>query len=402
MKESKDALTIHLYRYEEVLSSLRWSILSHNYTEGIFWALELYDSNMMEDVFETLFELWIDSIGFAPSGLSFLEYMVSIQASTDRDTFIKAIYTWCRIESLDTSILQVLLRGYLTPSSWIPHFPHSQTYSDLPVVLTDCLKRGKTTEAWLIARAINPEIQWKLLEIAADKLLRTATFNSIKSLDVSDCRKRAACTLLVCLSEASFIITKHTIVFRDLPIELSKKIEEWDSEESLKKRRGITIRGEALLYTCQRSQVPCNQTISQDIEYNFEANIMKSPCWQTILEDYQQGGNWKSDRYKEMFYDTYFPAETDDIPDEWSIKDKHVSHGNGLGKSPEAALRLYINAMLRNKSCIGVWNAMETIGSYSIPSLDWNEIYSSLRCHCSELLEANLPFKPIKKLLQFA
>ena len=368
--------------------------------EATFWGLELYDSNMMDDIFDTLIELWVDCIGFAPSGLSVLEHIIAIQADPDRDTFVKLIYMLCRIESFDTSILQILIRGYLTPSSWLPQFPHSKVYSDLSVAFSDCLKRGKM-DAWLIARAMDPQMQWRVLETVGGNLSRQDIMNRIKGLDVSDCRKRAACIMLLCLPEATLTTAKRAALLRDLPSELSEVVEEWDSEESLKKCRRVAIRGEALLYTCQRSQVPCNQTISDDIESSLQENLYVSPCWQAILEDYQEGNAWKSDRYKEMFYDTYFPA-TDDIPDEWSLKEKHISHGHGLGKSQEAALRLYINSMLRNKSCIGVWNALETIGTSSIPSLDWDELYSTLNSQCSQLLEANLPFKPIKKLLQVA
>ncbi len=49
-------------------------------------------------------------------------------------------------------------------------------------------------------------------------------------------------------------------------------------------------------------------------------------------------GSWKhirkADEIREAFYDMYFP---DDIPDEWSAKDREKSHGYGLLIGPNKA-----------------------------------------------------------------
>jgi hypothetical protein len=55
---------------------------------------------------------------------------------------------------------------------------------------------------------------------------------------------------------------------------------------------------------------------------------LTSPYWKTRAV-------FTTDREKEDFYDTYFP---NDIPDEWSLKEKLKSHGPGVDCSNGAPL----------------------------------------------------------------
>ena len=59
MEYPKDALTLHLYRYDEVLASLEWSIVNRAHTEAVFWGLELYDSDMLAETPELLGKIWM-------------------------------------------------------------------------------------------------------------------------------------------------------------------------------------------------------------------------------------------------------------------------------------------------------------------------------------------------------
>jgi hypothetical protein len=140
------------------------------------------------------------------------------------------------------------------------------------------------------------------------------------------------------------------------------------------------------------------ESVLMDIHYNLEANLKDSYCWQIILDDYMEHGQWKSDTYKEMFYNTYFPWINDDIPDEWSLKDKEQSHGRGLGKKPEIGLRHFINGIISQKSCIGFYTPIRVTERDTLPNtLDWDSVYDSMISECSDALKSALPFRPIKK-----
>ena len=104
---------------------------------------------------------------------------------------------------------------------------------------------------------------------------------------------------------------------------------------------------------------------------------------------------WKHDIYKEMFYDTYFPGGTDDIPDEWPSKDKELSHGRGLGKSTQIAIKQYVGYMLRNKSCLAAYKCGLDLPSSLPPSLQWDSIYPGLKGACKKSLDSQLPFTSI-------
>jgi hypothetical protein len=386
------ALTIHLYLYEEVLASLRWAIMIRNYTEAIFWALELYDSDMLDVT--PLIEFWIQQTGFTLGSLSTLASLLSLKDLT-RGQFIYSIYAWCRLET-DPTCFHLLIRGSLRPHTWTINFPHLMEFKDLSQAAYNCLTRRKLTESWLIARGLSAEDQWSLIDRfrSTDDLINL--INLIKGLDISDCLKRVACFTIVSLPRVE--LDKCFIIppLRDVPDELIERIDEWDNEESIKLRRQYKVRPEAIAYTCSRSSLPTAESNISYIEENFEAELEASPCWQSILEDYQTGGQWKSDRYKELFYEAYFPYASDDIPDEWSNADKEKSHGRGLGKPNEAALRQYINHVIRHKS-VWLYDSCEPLTDKLPSSLDWDTVYSDLLGPCSSHLQSMLPFKPIIK-----
>jgi hypothetical protein len=183
--------------------------------------------------------------------------------------------------------------------------------------------------------------------------------------------------------------------------ELVRAVEDWSAEESIRKRRSYKIRPEAITYWCSRSSIPVADSLLNDIECDLEKNLKLSHCWQTILEDYEENGSWKSDHFKEMFYNTYFPWLKDDIPDEWPLKDKEQSHGRGLGKRPEIGMRHFINGTLNEKSCIGFYNPRKITEKDTLPTtLDWDSVYDGMTVKYYDVLKSALPFRPIKKLFE--
>ena len=402
MKIPKEVLTLHLYIYEEVIAALQWAIITHNHTEAVFWGLELYDSGLMDDVFEALIATWAQHMGFGKNCLAALYNMIQLKEceDLDRDMWIYSLYIWSNIRNMDTTAFQLLVRGSTIPETWNIQFAHKTEYMNLESALTDCLLRGKLTEAWLIGRAIPSDRQWSLLESLCQKKDRAEAFSAIKSLEMSDSIKRSVCFVLTTISDSTMSQSFTVPNMSELPEEISNSIDLWDSEESMRKRRTFKVRPEALI-DCSRVTLPTDESNLLDIQLDLEANLMASPCWQVILEDYMDQdneGQWKSDIYREMFYGTYFPSSTDDIPDEWSLKDKGQSHGRGFGKTVNVAVRQYINNILRNKRCLGVYSPIQNVNDYmsQIISLDWDSVYSDIHSGCKRHLESKLPLKPVQ------
>jgi hypothetical protein len=402
MKIPKEALTLHIYQYEEVICAFKWAIITHNCREAVFWGLELYDSGMMEDIFEVLVSIWIEHIGFGKHCLTTLYDILGCQQSDelDRDTWIKHVYCWSNLRTMDSTAFQILVRGALISKTWTPYFKHATTYDSLDGALTDCLKRGKLLEGWSIARGISSDVVWKVIEEHCEALSRLQAFESIKALDVPDCLRRCACMILATISHATLVSSLEPLNATDIPSEIQSMVDDLDCELSLRRRRAFKIRPECIV-DCARTVLPTNQSNFKDIEINLEENLKRSPCWQLILEEYMEPDyTWKSDFYKEMFYNSYFPHCVDDIPDEWSLKDKEQSHGRGLGKTAQLATYQYINNMLRNKTCIGVYYSIQQIICGPLNSLDWDSIYDQLHAECKAHLEAKLPMQPSKKVFE--
>ncbi len=364
--------------------------MARNYREAIFWAIELYDSNMLDTEF--LIEVWIQQTGFTKHGISVLKDILTMK-ELERGPFIYSIYNWCRLEIMDTTCFQLLIRGSLTSYNWIIQFPHLIEFKDIQHAVYNCLTRRKLTEAWIIARALDSDVQWSVIDRFSEK---AELIKLIKSLEVSDTLKRIASFVLITLSREAINATVSEPEKRDFPDELIEMIDELDNEESIRKRRQFKIRPEALTYICSRSCIPVSDSNVCEIQDGLEQNLHVSPCWQIILEDYQVEGQWKSEWLREAFYNTYFPYAIDDVPDEWPLAEKEKSHGRGLGKSIEAAIRQYINNVIRNKS-IWLHDSYECLSDTLPKSLEWDSIYSELQGPCLENMQSNLPFKPIIK-----
>lgn len=400
MKYPKNSLTLHLYNYEEVLSSVRWSLIKQSHTELTFWGLELYYSDMMGDLSELLISTWIQWIGFGKSCFSVLGDILNL-SEMDREEFIHNMYSWCRLPR-DSTGFNLLLKGTLVSHTWQPHFAHKNNYETIEQAAGDCLKRGKLTEAWLLVRALDSEVQWFLLNNAARLKGRSEQLDVIRMLEF-DCLSRIAAFILVTITDEAFAQSILPYTKPSIVSELVKAVEDWTTEESIRKRRIYKIRPEAITFWCSRSTLPISDSLINDIECDLEKNLRGSHCWKTILEDYEENGSWKTEQFKEMFYNTYFPWLTDDIPDEWPLKDKEQSHGRGLGKTQEVAVRQFINATLLNqKTCIGFYTpSLRITEKDTLPiTLDWDSIYDAMTIKCSDALNPGLPFRPVKKVFE--
>ena len=350
---------------------------------------------MMDDLSDLLISTWVQWIGFGKSSFPVLAEIQKVN-EMDRDEFIHTMYSLCRLPR-DSTGLSLLLKGTLTQTTWQPRFVHTNQYTTIEQATEDCLTRGKLTEAWLLARALESEVQWTVLNKVAKTRGRSQQLDVIRLLEF-DCLSRVAAFILVSITDEALAASVLPFVKPTVVSELIKAISFWDSQESIRMRRVYKVKAEAITFWCSRSILPVSDSLLKDIECDLEKNLKESHCWQTILEDYEENGSWKSEQFKEMFYNTYFPWLKDDIPDEWSLKDKEQSHGRGLGKRPEIAVRHFINGTLSQKSSIGFYTPLRiTERDILSTTLDWDAAYTAITEKCSDALKPALPFRPIRK-----
>ena len=318
-------LTCHLYRVEEVIASLRWSIICHAYTEAIYWALELFDSEYLTEAFDCLTKSYMVYIGLKTHpGL--YQKLLAMKASDelDRDEFILLVYNLARIKRRDATPIHLIVTG-LVEVAWKPSFAHKM-YETLEDGIEDCLNRGKIKEAWLLS-------QQKPLN------------GSIEDYAIT-------------ISQSSKVpFQPETQIYTSLLKELVSAIADWDSEQSIRKRRIYSPKPEAIVSMCERTY----KNTEADIMGGLEQSLFESPYWKSILQQYGsvdgQEMQWATERLKEQFYETYF---TDDIPDEWSAADRDKSHGRALQFSESVAkVKYYNNILLKTTSSL--WGPMKPV-----------------------------------------
>jgi len=387
MKITNQGLTKHLYRLDEVLSSLRWSIITHNLTETAFWTIELCESSFEQECIDMLESVWLYNIGFG--SWSILKSIQSIydEGSIEQDILVRITCSMAKRKLCDSTIFHLLLRGAVTSLDWKPTFPHSKEYKTIQQAVEDCLKRGKLNEAWLLGRAMKQEEHWQVLDSLASELGRSEELGILKELRSCAYENLAAAYVLVSLDEITWISTQK-FVECDLPGEVQKAIDEWASETSMRKRRAMKPKVEALLYLTSRSEQSSYISSESDIQMGLLETLKKSEYWSCILEHYMSEETWKSDEHKEVFYDTYFP---NDIPDEWSLQSREMSHGRGLGKTLEQGRIRFIHYTLQRSKSLELWNSQ--FNPQMDCSLEWGALYS-------EKPVFELPLKPIKKLFE--
>jgi hypothetical protein len=389
MEPSKN-LTKHLYRKDEVLSSLRWSIITHNLTEAAFWTIELFVSGLVQECTELLETIWLYHIGFGSWFALRLVLHIYEAGDISQENIIAITCAFAKRRTCDSTIFHLLLRGAMTNKKpWTPAFPHTTEYQTVQQAILDCLKRGKLQEAWLLGRALAEEEQWPMLEGVAADLGRVDELSIIKEL--RECRQESlsAAYVLVSLDHVTWMQSQQALD-NTMPKEVEAAIEDWAALaafNSMRKRRAIKPRPEALLLTARSQQTPYESSEPQ-IQGGLLQALLASEYWSTVLEPYMVGGKWKTSRHKELFYDTHFP---NDIPDEWSLADREKSHGRGLGKTKEQARTRFIQLTLQYSKSLELWNSI--FPSSLDCSMEWDALYSSRPVY-------SLPMKPVKKVFE--
>ena len=277
--------TKRLYRLDEVRASLLFCLKDRRFNEAIFWLRELEESFYGGEARRLLLVSWSMNVGL--SRLFWLHEWSKFGGT--REGRLRLCWQLLRCSERDSSLWWLLWSGVI-PMKY-------ETSSIVDKWNSIC----SSDDFW---NKIDPHPCLEALQ------------KDMKGYDIF--ARVIACSLSCKVSSASMMAMST-----EEPIDLDKTISEWDSL-SLRKGRIYEIPSRCLYGMTVRG----NGRDTTDEINNF--NIKESPYWRRAVEPYMSRGNWISDDAKEIFFDTYFP---EDIPDEWSLAEKKLSHGPGINQT---------------------------------------------------------------------
>jgi hypothetical protein len=335
-------LTRHLYEADEVAAALLWSIRRGKLDEVAFWSLELIDSEMIDDLYKTLYMAWLWLFGCAQ-----LEYIRQLhllfhrdQETTDRD-IIELACGLARLpkEARDRSVLTLLLLGTTDKVAWdrtneckklTSFFEAYKPTKEERAFLRACYQ-GKTRLAWQLSIPLWQQDTRRTFELLRSLEMRTngsaALCHCLEILEENECdldwAVRACAVASSCLDSPRLLQSTYALNTQ-LPKEIETSLLEWKGLEGRKARRVFRIPTDCLYKITRRGELSTKvQTHKKGYVSNFES-LKGTPFWNRVLEEHTP---WASDDAKETFYEQYFP---DDIPDEWSLDEQTKSHGLGV------------------------------------------------------------------------
>ena len=346
-------LTRHLYAEDEVVAALQFCVLRGRCVEAAFWCEELVYSEMIEPLFQCMRQIWLN--GFGIGALSWFRHFqdVSQKEELDVNELIGLVVGLCRLGlkgRRDNTYLILAGSSVEAEQATFCIVPKGLRGADAYFVA--CVQQGRAISAW---RALGL-ITGNTLQIAAERKHREAGLE--------------ACELLVehpAMLVAALCVTKGELAARLAePIigtlqEVEQARTDWEPLLGRKARRLYKIPPECLYWLTTRGAKSVYETSEKVLRGSLErpGKLWGSVFWDSVADTV---GGWEAVRndpeVRMDFYDTHFP---DDIPDEWSVADREVSHGRGAlqpGAEPSAEKFLY-SWFGRLPSAV-IWNGFDS------------------------------------------
>ena len=353
-------LTRHFYREDEVKASFFNCLLQLRVEESLFWATELFDSFLGEEILPLFKRAWLFSVG--PEYRKGFLQVVALEEETE---VYQALQNFMSLPK-DASAFTLLVRGASCESQ--PDRLCRKTCSSRPGLddVERCVWRAisqkKVLLAWCLLRT---RWTWALFE--EDEYLA-----ALRAEDTWEAR--AAAMIYACSSKKEKVITQKPVYCR----------EEWAALEGRRARRKFTTR---ILWGCTES--------SEAELLDIEPALKGSAYWEEVAKDM---GGWdkikKNSSVREAFYELYFP---DDIPDEWSLEERAKSHGRRISGDGQAK---YWRSLFWNKPSFGlVVFTHEAIRGCKWDFASFEEAYSSGKGRWTEA-QKGWSLDPVQKKLQ--
>ena len=395
------SLSRNFYDLNEVQAALLYTSSYGNCDEAIFWCKELINSGCVGETISVLFQSWLWH-----SGPYRLQWLIDAwnklrsEELTEQDILL-ATYQLCKISSSerDNSLWTILVLGskdtecvncpdrvtHKTPLQWTKYCDSNNKgmNNEINTYFIRAIYQGKARSAWWISRYMADDKVWELLEWFsaqvyskyADKyntcLKALKGYGELLGYESEEYNKIILCAAILMFCIQPIIQTKSFSPESD-------RVDDMYLRDLDKRQYSIPL--SCLYGTTRRGCMKWGQSTICDL-YDIEKSLCVKGCpfWEQELEQYatvnETSIEWKSDEDMEKFYDTYFP---NDIPDEWTKKEKEKSHGCGvLGPNEKINIKKYSFNYLSDKSRLA-WNCTKEVSdileTYDIPDCSLEKI----------------------------
>ena len=347
-------LTRNLYTEDEVVAALQLCVLRGKTVEAVFWAKELLESQMIDDFIRAMREIWL--LGF---GIGALRWYEEFSVIVESDELDESVLISCVVGlscigingGRDTTFL--VIKGYNGPPEVVRECPLvPSSLSGLDAYFAASILQGRLMCAWRVVHLMGTEVIELVAEYkhgAYGKMATALLYRDYPELLIA----------ALCLPKGA-LEKRWLKPFPSMLSEVDRAIKEWDVLVNPRAQRVYTIPHECLYWLTSRGYKDVYTTNEKDIIGSLErsSKLWGSTYWDSVAETY---GGWSAIKTeaeaREAFYDQHFP---DDIPDEWSKKDRSVSHGWGAVQpgatcSAERFLRTWFGRI----SSAVIWNKLD-------------------------------------------
>jgi hypothetical protein len=383
-------LTRHLYSHDEVAAALLWSIRCKRIVEAAFWVKEMIDTELFDELYNTLFNAWIWYFGIAHlTALTHLYELFHKEQETTEEEIIRFVTGLCGLNR-DASVFALLTMGatdgirqpdHFHEVSKLAGFFDNEVCSELEIAAFSALWQKKIRLAWWFMRSLwlqDADRMWVLLDKLAEMKLGSdikEVFRLLKSDRVSQWASRALAFCCFGLDKKTFKKSLEPFVKATIPDYLNVHLESWRKLEGQRARRIYAIPHASLYWLTQRGKMNHKKTNLQGVYCGKWQSLRGSPFWERVLAEEEP---WADDTKKEHFWETYFP---DDIPDEWSLEDQQKSHGEGalIGDETPSYLKYsskWFNQCETRSLWMGVSNALNSIEKRDDWIEGWDTLYA--------------------------
>lgn len=355
-------LSRHFYSLDEVQAALLYTVTNSNTSEALFWCNELILSGCIAEAISTLFQSWLWSVNFTR-----LEWLIEAWNTLASDelteqNILLATYKLATIPfgKKDCSLWNIIVltaeNREKMPDRVTPKMPSVSSVagqpelSEIELYFLRAVYQGKARSAWWAAQFMNKKRTWELLrslsessecamkyKVCFDALLGYEKLLGYSSSEYDDIMLCTGILMLSILSGgAAWGSSRVTNSFAEFSKEIdsynTKLLQDLTKVTGTKDARAYSIPIMCLYGNTVRGRYTWQQNTLYQL-HNIEKYLLECPFWDEILAEYADIDSdknlikWHSDNKMEEFYDKYFP---DDIPDEWTKKDKLKSHGDGI------------------------------------------------------------------------
>jgi hypothetical protein len=320
--ESK-AITKNLYREDEVIAALRYSIAEGDAAQAVFWVQEALESDMDVLVLQTLFMTWLYIVGM--SNMPWLGwFLAGIRDSAFTEETMISMTIALATSPKDSSVFSIMASGL----DEVPSEPVK--FAVLPVPLRN---KGLTKEETTFVRAVQQGrfiTAWQMAQPLWESGRAATILEAMGSpnFPLETLGPLYSEKFLWPFRALSLLIAHSPGVLHSqippVPTVNPMILAEWEARKLLpmRQRRIYPIPVVCLYPYTARGKMSSALSTDSELTHGLEKSMNKSTYWQNHASDYMSKG-----LARENFYDQHFP---NDIPDEWSSADRAKSHGPGV------------------------------------------------------------------------